>query len=54
MALPNKIVNVMLRGSVLLLFGRRLTDEATCYKAVRRDVLEGMDLQCDVLSFARR
>lgn len=51
MALPNKIVNVLLRGSVLLLFGRRLTDEATCYKAVRRDVLEGMDLQCERFEF---
>jgi dolichol-phosphate mannosyltransferase len=46
MALPNRVVNVLLAWSVRLLFFRRLTDEATCYKAFRRTVLERMNLEC--------
>lgn len=51
MALPNKIVNLMLRAAVRLLYGRTLTDEATCYKAFRREILEGMDLACERFEF---
>jgi len=51
MALPNKIVNVLLAWSVRLLFGKRVTDEATCYKAVRTDVLRGMRLECRRFEF---
>lgn len=51
MALPNKLVNVLLRWTVALLFGRRLTDEATCYKAVRRDVMVEMNLTCARFEF---
>jgi len=51
MALPNKIVNKLLAWSVGLLFFRRLTDEATCYKAFRRDVLNRMHLQCQRFEF---
>ena len=51
MALPNKLVNLMLRWTVLILFGRKLTDEATCYKAVRRDIMKDMDLQCERFEF---
>jgi glycosyltransferase involved in cell wall biosynthesis len=51
MALPNKVVNVMLAGFVRLLFGAKITDEATCYKAVRRDVLLKMNLQCSRFEF---
>lgn len=51
MALPNKIVNVLLSWAVWLLFGKRVTDEATCYKAVRTDVLRGMNLQCERFEF---
>ncbi len=51
MALPNKVVNLMLRAAVRLLYGRRLTDEATCYKAFRREILEDMDLQCERFEF---
>jgi glycosyltransferase involved in cell wall biosynthesis len=51
MALPNKIVNLMLRAAVRILYGRRLTDEATCYKAFRREILEDMDLQCERFEF---
>ncbi len=46
MALPNKTVNVLLAWSVRLLFWRRLTDEATCYKAFDRALLDRMNLQC--------
>lgn len=47
MALPNKIVNKLLVWAVALLFGRKITDEATCYKAVRTSVLRAMNLQCN-------
>lgn len=46
MALPNKIVNLLLAWSVRALYWRGITDEATCYKAFRRDVLESMHLRC--------
>lgn len=51
MALPNKIVNIMLRFAVLVLYGRRINDEATCYKAFRREVLEDMHLECERFEF---
>ena len=51
MKLPNKIVNVLLAWSVRLLFFRKITDEATCYKAFRRDVLESMHLTCHRFEF---
>ena len=51
MAIPNKIVNVMLAWSVRLLFWRRITDEATCYKSFRTDLLQKMDLQCKRFEF---
>lgn len=46
MALPNKIVNLMLRMAVRVLFGQKLTDEATCYKAFDTDLLKSMNLEC--------
>lgn len=51
MALPNKIVNVLLAWAVRILYFRRITDEATCYKAFRTDLLQGMDLQCRRFEF---
>jgi hypothetical protein len=41
----------MLRGAVRLLYGRRITDEATCYKAFRRGLLEDMELECQRFEF---
>lgn len=38
--------NWVLAWAATLLFGRRVTDEATCYKAFRADLLREMDLQC--------
>jgi len=51
MALPNRIVNKLLAWSVRVLFGHRITDEATCYKAVRLDLLNEMDLECNRFEF---
>ena len=51
MALPNKIVNRLLAGSVRLLFGAKITDEATCYKAFRTDLLKGFNLECTRFEF---
>jgi dolichol-phosphate mannosyltransferase len=46
MALPNKIVNRLLRTSVFILYGQRITDEATCYKAFDTELLKRMNLTC--------
>ncbi len=46
MALPNKIVNILLSWAVAILYFRRVRDEATCYKAFRTDVIQGMNLVC--------
>lgn len=51
MALPNRIVNRLLPLAVRLLFGAKLTDEATCYKAIRTDVLRKMKLECTRFEF---
>jgi glycosyltransferase involved in cell wall biosynthesis len=46
MPLPNRIANRLLVWTVRILFGRRLNDEATCYKAFRADLLKSMHLEC--------
>ena len=51
MAIPNKIVNRLLAASVRLLFGAKITDEATCYKAFRTDLLKGFELECTRFEF---
>ncbi len=51
MALPNKIVNRLLAWTVGLLYFRGITDEATCYKAFRRDLLTRMNLECQRFEF---
>jgi glycosyltransferase involved in cell wall biosynthesis len=51
MALPNKVVNKMLAWSVRLLYFQPLTDEATCYKAFRTEVLQSMELECRRFEF---
>lgn len=51
MALPNKVVNKLLAWTVRGLFFRKVTDEATCYKACRTDLLRRMDLQCKRFEF---
>ena len=51
MPTPNKIANLLLAWTVLILYGRRLHDEATCYKAFRSDLLKSMDLKCTRFEF---
>ncbi len=51
MALPNKVVNVLLTWAVRLLFGKKITDEATCYKAFRTSTLKQMNLTCQRFEF---
>ncbi len=46
MALPNKVVNLLLALSVRLIYGFRITDEATCYKAFKTSLLKEMKLDC--------
>ncbi|MGI8923574.1 MAG: glycosyltransferase family 2 protein [Fimbriimonadales bacterium] len=51
MALPNKIVNVLLAWFVRILYFKKISDEATCYKALRTDILRGMNLRCNRFEF---
>ncbi|MCH8275091.1 MAG: glycosyltransferase family 2 protein [Armatimonadetes bacterium] len=51
MALPNRIVNKLLAWTVGLLFFRRVSDEATCYKAFRTSILRRMNLVCNRFEF---
>ncbi len=51
MALPNKIVNLMLAWSVRILYNHKLSDEATCYKAFRTDLVTKMNLECKRFEF---
>lgn len=46
-----RLGNYLLAVTATLLFGRRVTDEATCYKAFRGDMLREMDLQCSGFEF---
>jgi len=51
MAWPNRWVNRLLRLAVALLYGRRLNDEATCYKVFRTADLRRMGLVCERFEF---
>lgn len=51
MALPNKIVNWGLALATRILYGQRITDEATCYKAVDTALLQSLALQCTGFEF---
>lgn len=51
MALPNKVVNWLLILAVGLLFGKKVGDEATCYKAFLTDDLKKMNLVCQRFEF---
>jgi dolichol-phosphate mannosyltransferase len=46
-----KIAARMLTGLTNLLFGARITDEATCYKVFRADVLKAIPLRCERFEF---
>ena len=47
----NRIANHLLAWIVTLLYGRRVTDEATAYKAFRREVIQSIPLTCQRFEF---
>ncbi|PKQ28952.1 MAG: glycosyl transferase [Candidatus Anoxymicrobium japonicum] len=51
MAFANLVANKILAWTATLLFGKRITDEATCYKVFKTDVLRSFDLQCERFEF---
>lgn len=51
MALPNRVANWMLAWIVSLLYGQRITDEATAYKVFRGDIIRSMPLNCNRYEF---
>jgi glycosyltransferase involved in cell wall biosynthesis len=51
MRLPNRVANHILAWLVTLLFGQRITDEATAYKAFRREVIQSIPLMCQRFEF---
>lgn len=51
MRTPNRIANHILAWTVTILYGQRITDEATCYKAFRRSVLDKVHLTCTRFEF---
>ena len=46
-----KVAVLMLSGLANLLYGTRLTDEATCYKVFRASVLKPLPLRCERFEF---
>ena len=42
----NRLVNWLLPAMVRILYGYRLTDEATCYKAFKTELLQSIELKC--------
>jgi glycosyltransferase involved in cell wall biosynthesis len=51
MAFPNLVANKVLAWAATLLFMKRVTDEATCYKVLKTDVLRSLDLACEGFEF---
>jgi len=51
MRLPNYIANRILAFLVIILFGQVITDEATAYKAFRRELLQSIPLKCRRFEF---
>jgi dolichol-phosphate mannosyltransferase len=47
----NLAANKILAATATVLFGKRITDEATCYKAIRTDILRSMNLKCERFEF---
>ena len=47
----NRLCVHLLNGIVRVLYRRRITDEATCYKALRVELLRRMDLRCERFEF---
>jgi len=51
MKLPNLLANLILSWTTTLLYGQRVTDEATGYKVFRKQVLDDFELQCRRFEF---
>ena len=51
MRLPNRIANWILAWMVSILYGHRITDEATAYKAFRREIIQSIPLDCQRFEF---
>jgi hypothetical protein len=51
MAKKNLIANRILTAAANILYGARLTDEATAYKAFRTSILREMSLECKRFEF---
>jgi hypothetical protein len=49
--LVNRVGVMGLNLAVRVLYGARLTDEATCYKAFPTELLRAMDLECERFEF---
>lgn len=51
MRLVNRIANRLFTWLANVLYGGKITDEATCYKAFRTDLLKDLNLECDRFDF---
>lgn len=51
MAAANFVANKLLTTAANLLYGHHITDEATCFKAIKTDVLRSLDLECERFEF---
>ena len=51
MRLPNRIANYILTWFANILFKANITDEATCYKAFRSDIIKSVPLKCTRFEF---
>ncbi len=51
MKLPNFVANRILTTTANLLYGIGITDEATCFKVFRTDLLRSLDLECEGFEF---
>jgi glycosyltransferase involved in cell wall biosynthesis len=51
MRLPNFIANKILAGLISLLYGQKITDEATAYKAFSKNAICSINLKCERFEF---
>lgn len=51
MRLANYVANKLFAFLATVLYGVRVTDEATCYKAFRTDVIKSLELRCTRFEF---
>jgi len=51
MATKNFIANIIFARLTNLLYGTKITDEATCYKMFRTNILKSVDLKCQRFEF---